>query len=325
MIVKNEKINFYKYKNKKSLNNHKITGINLPHIIKRIQLLRSKSNLAEKINVPLRKTLLIIENDNMKGNKITEKSHIYRNSQLKMKTITKNDCSPNISKALFYSNYNSLNSKNKDNNNNDFNDNNDINNFYYNFICLGKPTDNKEINKVNSPLIKYFLYNISQSNKKKKYNCAPLNNYYNNSNSQKVKKIKCIKSKFKSPNYSLIGKKLKIKYKNLNCARNNLPNILNNKFSSIPIRPKNTESDDNSSSDKSQFNSFVEATIFKNEKKNIENNNKLYSSLSLFNRIKSFKKKNRMFLNIKETPSKLNFITNNMRKIYFLKKLNINK
>jgi hypothetical protein len=314
MIVNNEKINFFKYKNKKSLNNHKITGFNLPHIFRTIKIIRSKSNIVPKINAPMRKSMLVIENNNMKKNKNIKRLQLFKDNKLKTKTLSKYEYTPNASEALFYSNYNSPNNKN---NNNNFN--NDINNnFYYNLICLGRKTDNKEINKVNSPLIKYFLYNISQNNNRRKFNCAPLHNYYNNFNSHKKRKIKNLETQFKSPNYSLIEKKLKIKYNELNCNRNNLPKILNNKYFSIPIKnPKETESEEDSSSDKSQFNSFVEKTIFENDNKNfLKNNNinKLYRSLSLFNRIKSFKKRNNMFLN---TPSKLNFITNVRNKNFF--------
>ena len=315
-----EKINFLKYKNKISFNNHKISGINLPNIIKKMK--RSKSNLEHKINIPINKSLLVLEDNSMKENNNLKKKLNNKNSmediKLKTNTLPKYEFTPNTFELL-------LNNNNNNNfiNFNNNNSNNDINDkFYYNLICLGRETDKKEINKVNSPLIKYFLYNISQSNKKKKFNNAPLNNYYHNYNlNNKKKKIKNINLKSIKPNYSLIEEKLRIKYNCLNFKKSNLPDILSNRYSPITIKNQKesefnyAESEGNSSSEKSKFNSLIEETILKNEKneeiKIDMKNNSSKNIRSLFNRINYFKKKNKMILRIKDTPYyKMNFIKN---------------
>ena len=51
---------------------------------------------------------------------------------------------------------------------NEFHRNNNNNKSYFDYqsICLGKETDRNKIDNLNSPLLKYFLYNLFQNNKR---------------------------------------------------------------------------------------------------------------------------------------------------------------
>ena len=278
----NEKINFLLYKNKISTNNHKISSIKFPelHIDKYIK--RSKSNLEEKINIPINQTLLLEENNINKYiiNKYLINKYISGNNKIKNKT-SKNE-------SILHINEISLNEKEKENKRNNCSNNKINHKFYYDVICLGHNSKN-EINKVNSPLVKYFLYNISQRNKKQKINIGPFyNSIKSNKNYQKKNNLKSVK-----PNFSLIGKELRQKYNNLNINNNsnysNLPHILNHRYSPIIIKKKeknqsNTEdSEDNSSSENNQINNFIEENILKNEKNKtkMENEIKDYKTLNI--------------------------------------------
>ena len=262
--MKDEKINFLFYKNKISTNNHKLSSINNPVFQTNKKLKRSRSTLENKIIFPITKTLLLDANNN-------KKEAINRNlleyHKIKTKTILKNE-------SMNYFKHNISNEKESDSNNK-------INKkFYYNLICLGHDTKSEEINKVNSPSVKYFLYNISRRNKIQKNNISPLYNNYNYfKNSRKLNNLKSMQ-----PNYSLIEKKLEKKYNNLN-KEYKLPNIISHKFSPIVIKNKNEkqtntdeDSEDNSSFENNQFKTLIEDNILKkeaikNELKKIDNLN----------------------------------------------------
>lgn len=263
--MKNEKINFLLYKEKISTNNHKLSSINNPEFQTNMKLKRSRSTLENNIFFPLTKTLLLDKNNN-------KKEAINRNlceyHKIKTKTTLKNESmnyfKPNISNEKESDSNNKINKK-----------------FYYNLICLGHDTKNEEINKVNSPSVKYFLYNISRRNKIQKNNISPIYNNYNCfKNFRKINNLKSI-----LPNYSLIEKKLEKKYNNLN-KEYNLPNIINHKFSSIAIKNKNEkqtntdeDSEDNSSFENNQFKTLIEDKILKKEE--IKNEPKKFDNFKI--------------------------------------------
>ena len=322
-MEKSGKINFFLYKNKISTNNHKISSIKFPELQVVKSLKRSKSNIDSKINTPINQTLLLGEN-NIK--QFTLNKYILAN-KIKNKT-TKNESILHINEISL-----NKNEKEKENKRNNYSNNKINHKFYYNLICLGRNTKN-EINKVNSPLVKYFLYNISQRNKIQQLNISPLyNNIKSNKNNQKKNNLKSIQ-----PNYSLIGKELKQKYNSLNINNNNdLPNILNHRYSPIIIKnneksQSNTEnSEGNSSSENNQMNIFIEENILKNENNNtkIENENKDYKTLNInvsspFQGIDNLKNKKDDFLKLKKKANyNLNFFKNENKNIY--KDLNPNK
>ena len=294
------KVNFLLYKNKPSTNNHKISNIFSPKLCMNKPFQRSTSNIHHKLNIPFYKTLSFEEN-NLKENLENpsyQKKKSLEEIKKKSKTLTKYEYTPNI-------------------------DNNLVDNkFYYNFICLGKEVKKAEINKILSPSLKYFLYNISERNKKQKLTIKSLFQNYNTSKYS-------LKKKFIHPNYSLIDNNLKIKYKNLL----NLPHIIRNKYSPIVIKSneqkkldddEEDKSDGNSSFENNYFNSYIDQYIKKNlnEKKNeeIKNENKTtnkinISSIPFFQR-NNLKQQKEEFLRIKNKAlNKLNFSNNIKNKI----------
>ena len=325
-MEKSDKINFLSYKNKISTHNHKISSIKFPelHIVKSLK--RSNSNLVGNLSIPINQTILLDEN-NIK--KYTINKYIVENNKQKNKT-TKNESILHINEISLIKNEKE---KEKEDKKNSYSNNKINHKFYYNIICLGRNSKN-ELNKVNSPLVKYFLYNISQRNKKQKINIVPL--YHNINSNKNNRKKNNLKSN--QPNYSLIGKELRKKYNSLKINNNNdnLPNILNNRYSPIVIkdRDKNQsiteDSEGNSSSENNQMNNFIEENILNNEKNKtkFENEIKDYNTSNInaspFKGIDNLKKNKDDFLRIKNKAYyNLKFFKKENKNFY--KDLNPNK
>lgn len=169
MNEKHKTINFLEYRNKISNNNHKDSGLQYIPLVKR----KSKINLIKKSNScifpifnPINSNetkvnnIAILENQNQTQSLIYKKIKIRRKqsntfTDLK-KSLTKSD---NISVSENRT-FNQIRNKNYSLNN--------IYNYkkFYNFICLGKNIYKSEIEKVSSPLIKYYLYSVFQNNKR---------------------------------------------------------------------------------------------------------------------------------------------------------------
>ena len=302
----NGKINFLSYKNKISSNNHKISSINFPELKTNNELKRSKSNLENKINFPINKSLLIEENNKKEiRNKYMPKYHKIKAKTLRKKYVVNyfNKNTPNKKESEF-SDFSSQNNKiNKK--------------FYYNLICLGHKMKNEKINEVNSTSIKYFLYNISLRNKKQKMNISPL--YHNYNSYRSPKKINNLKSI--QPNFSLIEKTLEEKYNNLNLnKKHDLPKILSHNFSPINLKNKrenqlNTDedSDENSSFENNQFKSSIEEKILKKEEiiNEIKKINNFIINASNSKGINNLKTQKNEFLRIKNKANyKINYDNN---------------
>ena len=324
----NKKINFLLYKNKISTNNHKITGIQFSSLDKSMK--KNKSNANNMNTIKIKKILFLGDNITKDNNSKKLISNKYSIEDNKNRTLSRCENFNNRCNNIIHSiDYNDIRNNYKNRVNSEF---------YYNLICLGKKINNNEINKVNSPLVKYFLFNISKSNKKQNLNIAPLYNNYNN-NTKKIINYNKINRK---PNFSSIEQKLRQKYKNINLKKNiNLPKILSHRYSPITLKKKiqnklnsEDESEENSYSENNQFNSLIEENILKkeNDKTNEENNNyikKNYSlniSTSLFhgNHLRNHKNEFHKFNNnfrIKNLTIKLNSnksgAFNNLKKIFF--------
>ena len=149
--------------------------------------------------------------------------------------------------------------KNKESNKENIN----IGNNFYKLICLGKETKRSDIEKVNSPLLKYYLYNIFKNNKRNintnKY-CYYSKIYNNNKNFNETK-----------PNFVLIKKILRHKYNNIN-NKNNEQNIFEKYQFFNNIKKENELNyEESSSSENNQTNLLEIEKIMKKEKTKTEN------------------------------------------------------
>ena len=327
----NKQINFLLYKNKKSNKNHKITGIQFSVLDKPLK--RSISSIDKITNIAIKNNLSLGETLTKEGNskKLIVNQYNIEYFKCKNKTIPKYECFNNR-------NYKIL--KNNDNSSVTNNCNHNLNNeIYYKLLCLGRKININNIKGVRSPLLRYFLFNISQRNENHILNIAPSYNNYNNS---KIFNNKKNNSNNLKPNFSLIEKKLRVKYDSLNAKNNNnknngLPNILEHKYSPIIIKNKtliglktDKDSDQDSSSENNQFNNIIENNYFKKpnnkkveENKNyINNNNTLNSIKSPFkyiNKIRKDKKQKLDFFRFKNSSFKPK--TNERNKYILLKNL----
>ena len=178
--------------------------------------------------------------------------------------------------------------------------NNNKSYFDYQSICLGKETDRNKIDNLNSPLLKYFLYNLFQNNKRS----IKLNKI-----SHSIKKRPAKNFNIYKPNFFLMNKNNNI-FNHKNDDNKKIKNIISpksikNKFN----KKKKLNYEDNSSSENNQIDSSDIEKLLKiegrtqNLKKNLKSNETNFSSFLKTNKSK--------ILTLKEfNNAKLNNIRN---------------
>ena len=263
MNEKNEPINFLVYKNKFSNNNHKNSRKNYLPLLnqaKKIKIInKSNSNVFPILNSYNENNILKrtkSENENEKQKLIIHRKIKIRNKQNNLgtlnKSLVKNENNQDLRTKTLNQNTKSIKKLNNIDNYNNF----------YKFICLGKDTNKGEIEKVNSPLVKYFLYNIFQNNKR-------------NSKFHRFLKTHLIKENSKNnvfkPNFLLIKKILMDKYNNLNNSssatktKNIFKNIPSKNFKNNKNNDERLNTEENSSSENNQINSIDLDKLIKKE------------------------------------------------------------
>lgn len=320
MKEKNEPINFFDYKNKFSTNNHKNLGLHFLPLLKQTKNIR----MMKKSNSEI---FPIFDSNN--GN-YTFKSSQFRNKGknkqilLNKKLIIKNKQynSGTFNNSMFkLNNITDLRNETSFGSERNIFDLNNLNVYknFYKCICLGKDNNKSEIKKVNSPLVKYFLYNIFQNNKRN-------NKFHKYLNHQLVKENHN-NNAFK-PNFFLIQKIINDKYNNL-IKRNNTSDTqnvfkiidLNNKSNNL-IKDNQLNSEESSSSGDNQIDSSdLEKLIKIEENKNKITNTKLKTTeinLSSFLKTNCSKK----IKIIKSSKNKLGNLKN-LKMSNFYKDLNL--
>ena len=263
MNEKNEPINFLVYKNKFSNNNHKNSRKNYLPLLnqaKKIKIInKSNSNVFPILNSYNENNILKrtkSENENEKQKLIIHRKIKIRNKQNNLgtlnKSLVKNENNQDLRTKTLNQNTKIIKKLNNIDNYNNF----------YKFICLVKDTNKGEIEKVNSPLVKYFLYNIFQNNKR-------------NSKFHRFLKTHLIKENSKNnvfkPNFLLIKKILMDKYNNLNNSssatktKNIFKNIPSKNFKNNKNNDERLNTEENSSSENNQINSIDLDKLIKKE------------------------------------------------------------
>ena len=258
MVEKNEKVNSFSYTNIILNYNHKTSGKDYLPLLTRSK----KSRIMNQSNsYAFRESYLNNEINNsnnsntVKNNKI-KKLITDKKIELGKKQNNKNYINPNktITKYDYLTDF-----RNRESNK----DNKDMRNNFYKLICLGKETRRSDIEKVNSPLLKYYLYNIFQNNKRNintnRYSYYS-RIYNNNKNFNETK-----------PNFILIKKNLRHKYNYIN-NKNNERNIFENYQFFNNIKKENELNyEESSSSENNQINLLEIEKIMKKEKNKTEN------------------------------------------------------
>ena len=168
MNNKNESINLLDYGHKILNNYHIKTRFNylssLHKTKKIIKLNKSNSSIFP---------ILYSNNENNKEKNLisTNENKIKRIIFEKMKIKNKqNNYMPHKKLIIRSGNLPEIKTKTSNYNDNEIKDNKEknknISDRFYRFICLGKDAKESEIEKVSSPLVKYFLYNIIKNNKR---------------------------------------------------------------------------------------------------------------------------------------------------------------
>ena len=243
------------------------------------------------------------ENNKEKNFNFTKENKIKTIINKTPKKIKNNkDIFVTLNKSLSI-NYNVSDIKDKlINEENEFHRKNNNNKSYFDYqsICLGKETDRNKIDNLNSPLLKYFLYNLFQNNKRS----IKLNKI-----SHSIKKRPAQKFNIYKPNFFLMNKNNNI-FNHKNNDNKKIKNIISpksikNKFN----KKKKLNYEDNSSSENNQIDSSDIEKLLKiegrtqNLKKNLKSNEKNFSSFLKTNKSK--------ILTLKEfNNAKLNNIRN---------------
>ena len=278
--LKNFNYHFYKDIFNNNLKNSVLKNFPLSTKAKKIKLInKSKSCIFP---------ILDINNEN---NKEKNLNFIKEN---KIKTINKS--------LSINDNFSDVKDKLINEEENEFHRKNNTNKSYFDYqsICLGKETDRNKIDNLNSPLLKYFLYNLFQNNKRS----IKLNKI-----SHSIKKRPAKNFNIYKPNFFLMNKNNNI-FNHKNNDNKKIKNIISpksikNKFN----KKKKLNYEDNSSSENNQIDSSDIEKLLKiegrtqNLKKNLKSNETNFSSFLKTNKSK--------ILTLKEfNNAKLNNIRN---------------
>ena len=302
MAENNKSFNFLFHKNILN-NNHMNSIFNRFRISKKVK----KIKLINKSNSCIFPVLDIYNNN--ENNKEKNSVNIHENKFKKImliskpkKLINKQDKSLSI-----YDNFSNIKNKfineegkdNKTYSKNNYSKNNKNYDFYQS-IYLGKETDRNKIDNLNSPLLKYFLYNIFQNNKRsiKLSNKSYLSNKKSTNKNFNIYKPDFVLTNKSNNHIFNRGNFEKMKVKNF------IPkNIIKNKFNKNSL----LNSEENSSSENNQIDStdiekmlkLEERTENLNLKSNetnfsnfLKTNNPKKTSLGQFYRAKPNKRRN---------------------------------
>ncbi len=155
--------------------------------------------------------------------------------------------------------------------------------YYYQSICLGKETDINKIDNLNSPLLKYFFYNLFQNNKRS----IKLNKISHSLKKRPTKNVNIYK-----PNFFLINKNNNIfnhknddkkKFKNI-ISQNSIKNKFNKKHKLKYEENSSSENNQIDSSDIDKILKIEERT--QNLKMNLKSNEINFSSFLKTNKSK---------------------------------------
>ena len=260
MVEKYKSFNYHFYKNILFNNNHQNLVLNyfpLSTKEKKIKL----TNKSQSCIFPFLDT----NNENNKEKNTNIINEIKNKKIIDKATKTKNnqDIFGSLNKSLsIYDNFSDIKIKIKNEEENDINRKNNINkSYYYQSICLGKEIDRNKIDNLNSPLLKYFLYNIFQNNKR--------NIKLNKRNISLKKRSTKNFNLYNKPNFFLMNKNNNIFYHKSD-EKQKLRNMISKNIiiKSKINKKKGLNSEEDSSSENNQIDSSDIKKVLKIEERN---------------------------------------------------------